>query len=118
LTYMSAGRPIVVTAAPESTAGIAVSRSGCGLAVEPENPTALAEAILKLSENHELRARYGASGRRFVCENFSRAAVLSYLESRLYECAGIPRPVQKDDSSVHRMTEVDLTSLDAAKSPQ
>jgi colanic acid biosynthesis glycosyl transferase WcaI len=113
LTYMAAGRPIIVTAAPESAAGIAVSRSGCGIAVEPENPTALAQAILRLLTDQEFRAHCGASGRAFVSANFSRSTVLSQLESLLHESAGIIRSDPQESSSLRRMHERALTFGDA-----
>lgn len=110
LTYMAAGRPIVVTAAPESAAGIAVSRSGCGIAVEPENPTALAQAIVQLLTDQKLRTQCGTSGRTFVSENFSRATVLSHLESLLNESGGIIQQDPQEYSSPPLMKKAALTS--------
>jgi colanic acid biosynthesis glycosyl transferase WcaI len=92
LTYLASGRPIVSTAAPESGTRRIMELAECGLAVEPENPAAFAEAILKLFEDRNLRARCGASGRSFVHKNFSREGVLSRVESLLYEVTGISRP--------------------------
>lgn len=112
LTYMAAGRPIVVTAASESAAGIAVSRSGCGIAVEPENPPALAQAILQLFSDQALRTHCGASGRAFVSANFSRATVLSQLESLLHESAGIVRQGPQECSSLRRVNKAVLTPGD------
>ncbi len=112
LAYMASGRPIVATAAPNSETRLAIVRAGCGLAVQPENPAEFAEAILKLFKHRELRAHCGASGRRFVCANFSRVTVLSRLEFLLCECAGIPRPSPQKSSSVQLVTEVALTSDD------
>jgi colanic acid biosynthesis glycosyl transferase WcaI len=111
LTYMAAGRPIVVTAAPESATGFAVSRSECGITVEPENPTALAQAILRLLTDLELRTRCGASGRTFVSANFSRATVLSQLEALLNESTGI-RPGSQESSSGVLISDDARTSLD------
>jgi len=99
LTYMASGRSIVVTAAPDSATGIAVSRAGCGLAVEPENPPELAQAILRLFASEQLRAQCGSSGRRFVSDNFSRLTVLSRLEALLQELAGVYRRTQQALSS-------------------
>ncbi|SRR6266568_1374033 len=113
LTYMAAGRPIVVTAAPESATGLAVSRSGCGIVVEPENPTALAQAILQLLTDQDLRTRCGTLGRTFVSANFSRATVFSQLESLLHESAGIIRPGPQESSSPRRMNKVTQTPGDA-----
>src|SRR5438094_2562313 len=112
LTYMAAGRPIVVTAAPESAAGIALSRSECGVAVEPENPTALAQAIVRLLTDQEFRAHCGTSARAFVSASFSRATVLSQLESLLHESAGIVRPNPQESSSPRRMNKPAPTSGD------
>jgi putative colanic acid biosynthesis glycosyltransferase WcaI len=106
LAYMAAGRAIIATAARDSATGFAVARSGCGLAVEPENQRALAEAVLKLAANQELRERCGNSARAFVCANFSRLVVLPHLESLLYESAGIPRPAAQKNRSAQPMTGV------------
>jgi putative colanic acid biosynthesis glycosyltransferase WcaI len=100
LTYMASGRPMVATAAPESATRRVLERAGCGLAVPPENPAAFAEAILKLYEDRELRARCGASGRRFSCANFSRGTVLSQLESLLREIAGTSSPNPRPDEAI------------------
>jgi colanic acid biosynthesis glycosyl transferase WcaI len=112
LTYMAAGRPIVVTAAAESATGRAVSSSGCGIVVEPENPTALAQAILQLVKDQVLRTDCGTSGRTFVSANFSRAAVLSQVESLLYESARTVRsdPPEEDSLGTNKAA---LTSGDA-----
>lgn len=88
LKYMASGRPVLATAAPHSETAISVSRAECGEVVEPERPDKLAAAILRLSGNPELAQRYGAAGRKFVCENFSREVVLRRLEDLLCSIAG------------------------------
>jgi colanic acid biosynthesis glycosyl transferase WcaI len=92
LTYMASGRPIVATSAEGSDTHRLMSQAKCGLAVEPENPEAFAGAIFHLYQDRNLRELCGASGRSFAVRNFSREAVLSRLESLLYEVAGISRP--------------------------
>ena len=104
LTYMASGRPVVATSAAESGTQRVISLAGCGLTVEPENPAAFAGAILKLYADRDLRARCGASGRSFGVKNFSREAVLSRLESLLYEVAGISRPRPQQDRPVKGAT--------------
>ncbi len=42
-----------------------------GISVIPENPSALAEAILKLLENPDLSIKMGSKGLRYVTENCS-----------------------------------------------
>jgi glycosyltransferase involved in cell wall biosynthesis len=102
LTYLATGKPIVATAAPGSGTHRLMELAGCGLAVEPENPAAFAEAILKLHQDRELRMRCGASGRAFGAEHFSREVVLARLESLLYEAAGISRPQSQPDRPARR----------------
>jgi len=48
----------------------AVSDGVTGILVEPRNPEQLAEAIVKLIEDPELRLRLGKEGRRYVLENY------------------------------------------------
>ena len=45
---LAAGRPVLVVAPKESDAARIVSESGCGVAVDPDDPLAVAEAIRKL----------------------------------------------------------------------
>ncbi|MDX1644922.1 MAG: glycosyltransferase family 4 protein [Thermoanaerobaculia bacterium] len=47
-----------------------VESTGGGLLVEPGSPEALAEGIVRLAEDDELRGRLGESGRRAVRERF------------------------------------------------
>ena len=94
LTYLASGKPIIATAASESSTRRVMEFAGCGLAVQPENPAAFAEAILKLYKDSRLRRSFGASGRNFVVEKHSREVVLSRLESLLFEVAGIVRPAE------------------------
>jgi len=67
---MSCAVPVVATtggALPE-----VVGTSGeTGLLVEPNNPEALVEAISRLLDDADLRARLGAAGRRRVTERFT-----------------------------------------------
>jgi len=65
-----------VTALPEV---VADGRSG--LLVEPASPPALAEAIARLIESHDLRAKMGAEGRRIVHERFNIDQNIHQLEA-------------------------------------
>ena len=64
LEAMAMGRPIIVAA--EGEAGDLVEAAGAGLPVAPEDPKALAEAILQLVENPGLRQEFGIRGREWV----------------------------------------------------
>lgn len=80
---MSAGRPVVVAAEPETDLYRLVRTAECGLTVAPGDGTALAEAIVSLRQSEEDRLRLGRSGRRYVEARLSREAVLGEFESWL-----------------------------------
>lgn len=93
LEGMAAGLPMVVTAVGGNAE--AVIEGEAGLIVAPGEPKQLAEAIVRLSRDPELRARLGAAGCARVASHFSlEKCVESY--SALYEAllAGkLPRDV-------------------------
>lgn len=66
-----------------------LERARAGLFVEPENSTALCDAILKLATDPRLRAELGENGRHYIVEKASRAAManiyLGVLRSVLQE---------------------------------
>ena len=54
-----------------------------GISVIPENPNALAEAILKLLENPDLSIKMGSKGLRYVTKNCSWYSVAKQVDSCL-----------------------------------
>ncbi len=86
LTYMAAARPIVIAAHAASEAARQVHAAGCGVLVAPDNPAALANAILELGAAPDARARLGARGREYVETHFARAILLREFETVLTEC--------------------------------
>jgi colanic acid biosynthesis glycosyl transferase WcaI len=60
-SILAAGRPVLAVAAPESDAARIVRESGCGLAVDPDDPPAVAAAIRGLRADP---ARLAEMGRR------------------------------------------------------
>ena len=78
---MACGRPVVATA----VGGVpSVVKDGVtGLLVPPEDPKALARAILQLLEDETARRRMGEAGPQWVRERFSCQAMLDGIE-RVY----------------------------------
>ncbi|MDY9926407.1 glycosyltransferase family 4 protein [Methanosarcina sp.] len=76
--YMACGKPVVASA----ISGVAdvLEASEGGIPVSPENPQALAEAISKLLENQELRAKMGSKGLSYVTENYSWHSVAKQVD--------------------------------------
>lgn len=68
--YMSCKRPILL--AIDGAARRLIEDAHAGLYVEPENPDALAQAVLNMKADPAALKRMGESGYRHVCEHFSR----------------------------------------------
>jgi polysaccharide biosynthesis protein PelF len=67
LEAMLCEKPIVATA----VGGVPEQVEGCGFAVEPRNPEAMGEAILKLMNDPELSIALGRAARIKACEEYS-----------------------------------------------
>ena len=72
LEAMACGRPVVSTrhGGPAET----ILHGKTGLLVEPTDMHALADGVLQLLNDGDLRCRMGAAGRAHVCQAFSNAA--------------------------------------------
>ena len=69
--YMAAGRPVVL--AIDGVIRDVVEAAGCGLFVEPGNPSALAEAVRTLAGDAGRSRRMGLAGREYLEKHFSRS---------------------------------------------
>ncbi len=83
LNVMSVGRPVVVTADAGTELHDVVTRSGCGLAVPPGDPEALASALRGLALDGAARHRMGEAGRAWAVSHFDRESVLAAVERDL-----------------------------------
>ena len=75
---MSVAVPVIASRAGDLPLAIEDDRSG--LLVEIGSATSLADAVERLARSAELRARFGAEGRRILIDRFSPAAMLRQLE--------------------------------------
>jgi glycosyltransferase involved in cell wall biosynthesis len=81
--YMAAGKPILL--GMRGDAADVVRISGCGKAVEPENPEAIVGGILELyGMSPSQRIRLGNNGREYYERNMSMAMGLDHFE-RIFE---------------------------------
>jgi colanic acid biosynthesis glycosyl transferase WcaI len=78
---LASGRPVIASVPSTGSAAKAVERSHGGLVVEPENPTALAEAILQLQTQPELAAAYGKQGRQHALDRYTFEQALNQYEA-------------------------------------
>jgi glycosyltransferase involved in cell wall biosynthesis len=76
---MACGRPIVASVKGE--ARDILQASGAAVIVDPEDSAAVAEAVLTLKRDAQLRARLSASGRHFALAHYDRRELArQYLE--------------------------------------
>jgi colanic acid biosynthesis glycosyl transferase WcaI len=84
---MAAGRPILAAVPSDSEICRLVEAAGCGLAIDPEDPPALASAILDLSAKPEELRRWGEHALRHVAANFDRPRLTQRYERLLADVA-------------------------------
>lgn len=84
LSIMAAGRPVVAALNSDGDAPRLIAKADCGLCVPPEDPHALAEAVLRLYHDPSLREQLGRNGRRYAEEHFSVGVCANKYE-RLFE---------------------------------
>lgn len=73
--------PIVL--AVDGEAARLIEEAEAGIVVEPENSSDLANAVLKLSKDDELRRKLGSNGRKYAIRNYSRDNITRKLENIL-----------------------------------
>lgn len=86
-TIAAAARPLIASVDGDSDTHDLVREAQCGLQVEPESSQALAEAILTLYADKDLRERWGRNGRRYVEEHHTRQAIARQYAELLQEVA-------------------------------
>ena len=83
LSIMAAGRPVVAAMNLDGDGPRLIAEARCGLCVPPEDPRALAEAILQLYHDASLREELGCNGRRYVEKYLSLEACVERYEQLL-----------------------------------
>ncbi len=79
LEFMSCARPVILGV--EGQARQILEQADAGICIEPENPAELAQAVLRLSGNDQLRETLGRNGRRHVLQHFSRRqTAMEYID--------------------------------------
>lgn len=83
LSYLCAGRPILLAAPPENLAAKTVTGSDAGAVVEPEALEHWLEKAATLMGDATLRQRQGAAGRRYAEMNFDLQKVTDRFEATI-----------------------------------
>ena len=78
---LASGRAIVASVPASGTAAKAVQRSGGGITVPPEDPDALAGAILDLYKNPDKIEKLGVRSRQYAVEHYGFEQALNQYEA-------------------------------------
>src|SRR5690606_20803669 len=82
--FMAAARPVLFCC---SSSNNPIADAGAGVTVPPENPAALAEAILELASLPlDMRKDMGMAGRRHLEEHYDMAVLADRLSKTLDDC--------------------------------
>ncbi|HEY2991255.1 MAG TPA: glycosyltransferase family 4 protein [Methylomirabilota bacterium] len=87
LSIFAAGRPVLAAVDGDSDLADLVRRSGAGICVAPEDPEALAAAIVTLKRDEASRARMASAGRRFAHEHHRLEPAVDAFEDTLATAA-------------------------------
>ncbi|HEX4142751.1 MAG TPA: glycosyltransferase family 4 protein [Pirellulales bacterium] len=80
LTYLCAGRPLLLSVPPENLAARIVQTQAAGLVVAPEDEGQFADAALAYLDDDNMRAEFGANARRYAEEHFDIEAITDRFE--------------------------------------
>jgi colanic acid biosynthesis glycosyl transferase WcaI len=91
---LASGRALVASVPDNGTAAKAVRQSGGGVIVPPEDPQALATAILDLYQNPEKVKTLGYKSRQYAVEQYAFEQALNQYESLCYSLTADRRAIQ------------------------
>jgi len=86
MDYLAAGLPVLVNF--DGEAGWIAEREGCGVAVPPDNPAAMADAVRRLASAPDRAAEMGRRAQALAAERFDRRRLVEDLEAVFREAAG------------------------------
>lgn len=88
-SYFFAGRPVIGAVAEASETAEELRNSRAGLLIPPDDPFALADAILRMRGDPHLAAEYAENGRRYAETHLSAGSVLGEYERLLESIVGV-----------------------------
>ena len=97
LTYLCAGRPILLAGPKENLAASILQQSGGGVVVDPDDPEACVDAARELLANPQHRAQLGQKGRNYAERTFDIDRIAADFESVLTAAL---QPYSTDSQSV------------------
>jgi len=106
---LAAGRPYVAAVDESSEVAAITRKHDCGLLAEPGNPVDLAEKLMMLYQDAELRRRLGANARQAALAFDRPAQVAAYHALFAEVAAGRPRGARRREPMLKRPFDVLLS---------
>jgi colanic acid biosynthesis glycosyl transferase WcaI len=90
LSYLCAGRPLLLAAPSDNLAALVVQRSGGGIVADPDRTEDWVAAAKLLAENPGLRDSLGSRARQYAEETFKISRIALTFEEVLFPaCAAV-----------------------------
>ena len=86
-TYLASARPLIASANANSETARYILNAKAGLVVAPEDPKALAQAVLHVYEQPTLAQTLGQNGRRYAETHFDKGRALERFATHLEHVA-------------------------------
>lgn len=97
LSYLCAGRPLLMAAPRSNLAAAVIERSGAGLVVDPEKSTEWVEAARHLASDWNLRSILGSKARRYSEQAFDIRNIAIAFENILVRSQKLRQPLYSRD---------------------
>lgn len=95
-SILASGRPVIASVDAASDTSRLAREAQCGTFAEPENPSALANAILNLAHDASLRQRLGENGRNYVWNFRSKRDAAERFQELILSSVNCPmKPVEE-----------------------
>ena len=91
---LASGRALIASVPDNGTAAKAIKQSGGGVVVPPEDPQALATAILDLYKHPEKTKTLGYNSRKYAMEQYAFEQALNQYESLFYSVTTEGQPIE------------------------
>ena len=89
---MAAGKPVIATKTSSIPEIVADGKSG--ILVSPEDAESISDALLRLISAHEIRIKFGETGRKIVIEKFTIDRMINDYENIFHELLNIKKQDQ------------------------
>lgn len=110
-SYLRTGAPVLAAVPSGGGTATEVARSGAGLVVTPEEPQALLDGVVGISQHPEVLERFRASARDYVARHLSAEGALGQLTEALTTDGFDPYPQDAPTPGRQRVQQTDRETV-------